>query len=60
MLHTATPPSGVLPPGATPLARPETAALDINTIGTDGDYQFVRAVDLLHGLKLFKSTAAAQ
>jgi carboxyl-terminal processing protease len=55
-----TPPSGVLPTGATPLARPETAALDINTIGTDGDYQFVRAVDLLHGLKLFKSTAAAQ
>ncbi len=52
-------PSAPLPPGATPLAQPETAALDINTIGTDSDYQFVRAVDLLHGLKLFKNTAAA-
>ncbi len=52
-------PSAPLPPGATPLAQPETAALDVNTIGTDSDYQFVRAVDLLHGLKLFKSTAAA-
>jgi len=52
-------PSGPLPPGATPLVKPETAALDVNTIGTDSDYQFVRAVDLLHGLKLFKSTAAA-
>ena len=52
-------PSAPLPPGATPLAQPETAALDINTIGTDSDYQFVRAVDLLHGLKLFKRTAAA-
>src|ERR1700733_736960 len=49
---TTTPSSGALPPGATPLARPETAALDINTIGTDSDYQFVRAVDLLHGIKL--------
>ncbi|HTC18200.1 MAG TPA: S41 family peptidase [Stellaceae bacterium] len=57
---TTTPSSGALPPGATPLARPETAALDINTIGTDSDYQFVRAVDLLHGIKLFKNTAAAQ
>ncbi len=58
-LPQAAAPSGPLPPGATPVARPETAALDINTIGTDSDYQFVRAVDLLHGLKLFKSTAAA-
>jgi carboxyl-terminal processing protease len=50
-------PAGALPQGATPLAQPGAASLDQNTFGTGSDYQFVRAVDLLHGLKLFKNTA---
>jgi carboxyl-terminal processing protease len=50
-------PTGALPPGATPLVQPGAASLDQNALGTDSDYQFVRAVDLLHGLKLFRNTA---
>jgi len=46
-----------LPPGATPVARPETAALDIDTMGTDADYQFGRAVELLRGVALFSRLA---
>src|SRR5580658_8550444 len=34
------------PPGTTPVARPD-ALLDANLLGTDADYQLVRAVDLL-------------
>jgi carboxyl-terminal processing protease len=45
-----------VPPGATPVARPETA-LDSQTLGTDQDYQFVRAVDLLRGVTLFNRLA---
>ena len=47
-----------VPPGATPVAKPEATALDSNTLGTDQDYQFVRAIDLLRGVSLFKKLAA--
>ncbi|MDE2227892.1 MAG: S41 family peptidase [Alphaproteobacteria bacterium] len=44
-----------LPPGAKPVPLPANAALEPNLVGTDSDYQFVRAVDLLRGLALFRS-----
>jgi carboxyl-terminal processing protease len=47
-----------LPPGAKPLLKPETMALETSQLGTDSDYQFVRAVDLLHGIRLFRAEAA--
>jgi carboxyl-terminal processing protease len=47
-----------LPPGATPLPKPDQAGLDAAGFGTDQDYQFVRAVDLLRGVTLFKNMAA--
>ena len=47
-----------IPPGATPVPQAETQALDSATLGTDTDYQFVRAVDLLRGVSLFKEFAA--
>ena len=47
-----------MPPGATPLPRPSDV-LDANNFGTDKDYQLVRAIDLLRGVTLFKSMAAA-
>jgi carboxyl-terminal processing protease len=46
-----------MPAGATPVARPETALLDTDTMGTDADYQFVRAIDLLRGVSLFSRLA---
>ncbi|HXP32323.1 MAG TPA: S41 family peptidase [Stellaceae bacterium] len=46
-----------VPPGTTPVAMPESLALDANTIGSDQDYQLVRAVDLLRGVTLFKTLA---
>jgi carboxyl-terminal processing protease len=46
-----------LPPGAKPLPKPETLAIDPNQLGTDSDYQFVRAVDLLRGIQLFRAAA---
>ena len=46
-------PGASLPPGAKPLPVPANAALEPNLMGTDSDYQFVRAVDLLRGLALF-------
>jgi len=46
---------GNLPPGAKPVPVPANAALESNLVGTDSDYQFVRAVDLLRGLALFRS-----
>jgi carboxyl-terminal processing protease len=49
--------SGKLPPGATPVAQPSAATLDANSFGSDQDYQFVRAVDLLRGVTLFKRMA---
>ena len=49
--------SGKLPPGATPVVQPGTATLDANSFGSDQDYQFVRAVDLLRGVTLFKRMA---
>ncbi len=48
-----------IPPGATPLPKPSDA-VDANNFGTDKDYQLVRAIDLLRGVTLFKSMAAAQ
>src|SRR5262249_53164237 len=51
-------PAANVPPGTTPVARPEGTALDPNLIGTDADYQLVRAVDLLRGVTLFKKLAA--
>jgi carboxyl-terminal processing protease len=51
-------PAPNVPPGTTPVARPEGTALDPNLIGTDADYQLVRAVDLLRGVTLFKKLAA--
>jgi carboxyl-terminal processing protease len=53
----ATPKPNV-PPGTTPVPVTETSALDSATLGTDQDYQFVRAVDLLHGVSLFRTLAA--
>ena len=50
-------PAPNVPPGTTPIANPE-AALDPNTMGTDQDYQLVRAIDLLRGVTLFKKLAA--
>jgi hypothetical protein len=57
----ATPPASTnnIPPGATPLPK-LSEALDSNNYGTDKDYQLVRAIDLLRGVTLFKSMAAAQ
>jgi carboxyl-terminal processing protease len=49
-------PGASLPPGAKPLPVPANAALEPNLMGTDSDYQFVRAVDLLRGLALFRTT----
>jgi carboxyl-terminal processing protease len=47
-----------VPPGATPVLNPEANALTSETLGTDQDYQFVRAVDLLRGVTLFNKLAA--
>jgi carboxyl-terminal processing protease len=57
---TATPAASApkVPPGATPALPPASVALDSNTLGTDQDYQFVRAVDLLKGVRLFNRLAA--
>jgi carboxyl-terminal processing protease len=52
-------PKGDIPAGATPLPK-LSEALDANNFGTDKDYQLVRAIDLLRGVTLFKSMAAAQ
>jgi carboxyl-terminal processing protease len=52
-------PKNDIPPGATPLPK-LSEALDANNFGTDKDYQLVRAIDLLRGVTLFKSMAAAQ
>ncbi|MGH7002305.1 MAG: S41 family peptidase, partial [Stellaceae bacterium] len=52
---SATAPGASLPPGAKPLPIPANAALEPNLIATDSDYQFVRAVDLLRGLALFRN-----
>ncbi|HKT18210.1 MAG TPA: S41 family peptidase [Stellaceae bacterium] len=49
--------AGNLPPGATPVVQPSEAALNANSFGSDQDYQFVRAVDLLRGVTLFKRMA---
>jgi carboxyl-terminal processing protease len=48
-----------IPPGATPLPK-LSDAVDANNFGTDKDYQLVRAIDLLRGVTLFKSMAAAR
>jgi carboxyl-terminal processing protease len=47
-----------IPANATPLPKPNVAAFDTATFGSPQDYQFVRAVDLLRGVTLFKSMAA--
>lgn len=46
-----------IPPSATLLPKPAAAAFDTATFGSAQDYQFVRAVDLLRGVSLFKSMA---
>jgi len=51
------PPDANVPPGTTPLPKPESA-IDVNLMGTDADYQLVRAIDLLRGVSLFKKLAA--
>jgi carboxyl-terminal processing protease len=51
-------PAPNVPPGTTPAVKPEATALDPNLIGTNEDYQLVRAVDLLRGVTLFKKLAA--
>jgi len=55
---SATPGKGELPPGAKPLPTAAEVGLDASTFGSDQDYQFVRAEDLLRGVTLFKSMAA--
>jgi carboxyl-terminal processing protease len=47
-----------VPPGTTPAPQPQANALDPSLIGSDADYQLVRAVDLLRGVTLFKKLAA--
>jgi carboxyl-terminal processing protease len=47
-----------VPPGTTPVAQPQANALDPSLIGSNADYQLVRAVDLLRGVTLFKKLAA--
>jgi carboxyl-terminal processing protease len=47
-----------VPAGTTPVARSDANALDPNLMGTDEDYQLVRAIDLLRGVSLFKKLAA--
>ena len=54
----AAPAAPNVPPGTTPVVNPAATALDSNALGTDQDYQFVRAVDLLRGVSLFKRLAA--
>jgi carboxyl-terminal processing protease len=56
---TVNPANADLPPGAKLLPKLDEA-LDSNNFGTDKDYQLVRAIDLLRGVTLFKSMAAAQ
>jgi len=56
---TNAPKNAGLPPGATPLPKPSDV-VDATSFGTDKDYQLVRAIDLLRGVTLFKSMAAAQ
>jgi len=48
--------SSNVPPGTTPVAKSDNI-LDPNLMGTDADYQLVRAVDLLRGVTLFKKLA---
>jgi carboxyl-terminal processing protease len=55
---TTASPAPNVPPGTTPAARPEANALDPSLMGTDEDYQLVRAIDLLRGVSLFKKLAA--
>src|SRR5260370_221441 len=45
-------------PATGPVGRPEGNGLDPTLMGTDADYQLVRAVDLLRGVTLFKKLAA--
>jgi carboxyl-terminal processing protease len=54
----AAPAAPNVPPGTTPVFNPAAVALDSDALGTDQDYQFVRAVDLLRGVSLFKTLAA--
>jgi carboxyl-terminal processing protease len=51
-------PQAALPPGATPVLKTDINALTAEAMGSDTDYQFVRAVDLLRGITLFKTLAA--
>jgi carboxyl-terminal processing protease len=53
----ASKPASNIPEGAKPLS-PSANLLESNVLGTDEDYQFVRAVDLLRGVTLFKKLAA--
>ena len=46
-----------MPPGTTPVGKGEANILDPSLMGTDADYQLVRAVDLLRGVTLFKKLA---
>jgi carboxyl-terminal processing protease len=47
----------VVPAGAKPLPKPEANTLDPAVMGTDQDYQLIRAMDLLRGVNLFKKLA---
>jgi carboxyl-terminal processing protease len=47
-----------IPPGATPVPGTGANALDSNAFGTDADYQYIRAIDLVRGVTLFKHIAA--
>jgi len=47
-----------VPPGTTPVPRFDASSLDPSQLGTDQDYQLVRALDLLRGVVLFKKLAA--
>jgi carboxyl-terminal processing protease len=56
-VEKTTAPAANVPPGTTPVAKPG-ADLDPSLLGTDADYQLVRAVDLLRGVTLFRHLAA--
>jgi carboxyl-terminal processing protease len=48
-----------VPPGTKPAPAQESTAVDPNVLGTAEDYQLARALDMLRGVALFNTKAAA-
>jgi carboxyl-terminal processing protease len=55
--ETKEPPAGA-PPGATPTPQPEASSVDPSILGTNEDYQLIRAFDILKGVALFSQRVA--